>query len=336
MIRQLQLVLIDVPLRDVDRPVGVTLPQSLLYCLQKGKVRSLWNSSNAIPSLRSWQQSLLHALPPSLRGAGLAAAALQWRGEGGALRSGTWMQVQLVNALAGLNDVHISVLEPAPDDELALMQALQPLLLLSGFELHQSTVGHWYVWCENILDIQTPPIKSSLTTNSYNVMPSGSDAQMLRRLMTEIQMLLHQHPVNQSRERIGRAPFNTLWFSGAGSPVTAASGTLQRIMGNMTYVQGLCDQLNATCWPVPCNVNELLNLRDDDMVLVLSAANLDLLNRNWLSPLLAQVAAGAIEHLHIYVDHLRVSLTGGRWPQFRRWLSRSNSVTHILVENELS
>lgn len=37
------------------------------------------------------------------------------------------------------------------------------------------------------------------------------------KLLNEIQMFMHQHPVNQERGRSGRLPVNSLWFWGGGS-----------------------------------------------------------------------------------------------------------------------
>jgi hypothetical protein len=39
----------------------------------------------------------------------------------------------------------------------------------------------------------------------------------LRRLQSEMQMLLYQDPVNEVREQTGRLPLNALWFSGCGA-----------------------------------------------------------------------------------------------------------------------
>ncbi|MCB1639923.1 MAG: hypothetical protein KDI15_13865, partial [Thiothrix sp.] len=39
----------------------------------------------------------------------------------------------------------------------------------------------------------------------------------------ELQMLLHQHPVNQARERQGQLPVNSLWLWGLNDPVYAPS-----------------------------------------------------------------------------------------------------------------
>jgi len=43
------------------------------------------------------------------------------------------------------------------------------------------------------------------------------------RLLNEIQMFMHQHPVNAERMRQGRLPINSLWFWGAGERPAIAS-----------------------------------------------------------------------------------------------------------------
>ena len=45
---------------------------------------------------------------------------------------------------------------------------------------------------------------------------AASDARPWRRWLTEMQMLLHEHPVNAAREARGRAPVTGVWFSGGG------------------------------------------------------------------------------------------------------------------------
>ena len=53
-------------------------------------------------------------------------------------------------------------------------------------------------------------------------LPSGADGGWLRRLMTEAQMLLHDHPVNAAREARGEAPVNGLWLWGSGGDAPPA------------------------------------------------------------------------------------------------------------------
>ena len=309
---------------------GQPLPESLTYCLKKAAVHRLWDQSADIASLVPWQRNLLQTLPRELRAVGDAAAALSWVGEGGALKAGTWMQISLVHFSAGLNDVHIASPTDVTDDQLQqLMSSLQPLLALSGFDLQRSTQGNWYLWCAAVLDVHTTNLNATVSTRSYDILPTGTDAPPVRRLLTEVQMLLNQHPINQQREAHGLAPLNAAWINGAGSPPVATSSTLQRIMSDQPYVLGLCDQLNVTCWPVPRSVDELLAVREDDQVLVL-ADEVASFDRQWLQPLLRASVRGYVGEFHLYLEHLKLSLSGGRWRQLRRSMSAANSVAELL------
>ncbi len=50
--------------------------------------------------------------------------------------------------------------------------------------------------------------------NEY--MPSGDDAAGYRKLVSEVEMSLHDHEVNQRRAADGQQPINCLWFWGGG------------------------------------------------------------------------------------------------------------------------
>jgi hypothetical protein len=48
-------------------------------------------------------------------------------------------------------------------------------------------------------------------------MPSAAQAGGLIRLVSEMQMLLYTHPINEARERRGALAVNAIWFSGTGA-----------------------------------------------------------------------------------------------------------------------
>lgn len=307
------------------------LPPDLIRCLQRGSVTQA-QQGEVTSSLEPWQRSLLQTLPEDARSTGLAAAALCWCGEGGTLRPGTWMHIEPVHFTAGMNDVHIMSLNDISDEQVQqIMSMLQPLLSLSGYELHRSTAGHWYMWCEELLDIHTPLISDGFTTRDYDMLPTGNDAPPLRRLLTEIQMLLHVHPVNSEREQQGLPAANAVWFSGAGSPTPAASSTRQRIMSDHPYVVGLCEQLNVSCWSLPRNAAELLHLRDADMVMVLNAYDPAMLGEQWLQPIMHALHRGKIDELQLFLDDLQLSFHGGRWQQLRRRFTSASSIQELLA-----
>jgi len=57
-------------------------------------------------------------------------------------------------------------------------------------------------------------------------LPERLAGQQLRRLQSEVQMLLHTHPLNDAREARGALPVNSFWLSGTGpsrAPVADSS-----------------------------------------------------------------------------------------------------------------
>ena len=52
---------------------------------------------------------------------------------------------------------------------------------------------------ERALDVRTVTPETAAAIPLEQAMPQGRDAPALRRLMTELQMLLHEHPVNVER-----------------------------------------------------------------------------------------------------------------------------------------
>jgi hypothetical protein len=57
----------------------------------------------------------------------------------------------------------------------------------------------------------------------------GSDpaARSLRSLQSEVQMLLHAHPLNAAREALGLLPVNSFWLSGCGAAQAPAKAPPQ-------------------------------------------------------------------------------------------------------------
>ena len=61
------------------------------------------------------------------------------------------------------------------------------------------------------------------------LLPQGADALLLHGSFNEIQMLLHDHPVNAAREARGALTVNSLWLWGAGRLARCARSGPQRV-----------------------------------------------------------------------------------------------------------
>ncbi|WP_455366297.1 hypothetical protein [Kaarinaea lacus] len=75
---------------------------------------------------------------------------------------------------------------------------------------------HWVMEMPEAPAINTHAINSVVGRKINDFLPYGEEAKPWHALMNELQMLLHSHPVNQSRTMSGMAAANSVWFWGEG------------------------------------------------------------------------------------------------------------------------
>lgn len=78
------------------------------------------------------------------------------------------------------------------------------------------TAKRWYVKLPHAPDIETVPLREAAGRSVGELLPRGKDALAWHRRFNEVQMVLHDHPVNQEREARGVPPVNSTWFWGGG------------------------------------------------------------------------------------------------------------------------
>ena len=74
----------------------------------------------------------------------------------------------------------------------------------------------WYLRLPDAPRLTTTPLSVAVGRDIDPLLPQGSDAMPFRARLNELQMLLHDHPVNQAREARGEVPVNSLWLWGGG------------------------------------------------------------------------------------------------------------------------
>jgi hypothetical protein len=74
----------------------------------------------------------------------------------------------------------------------------------------------WYLRAPDMAPAKTHLLSEAANKNIKNLLPFGANDTAWRSLFNEIQMLLHEHPVNQSREARGEPAVNGTWFWGGG------------------------------------------------------------------------------------------------------------------------
>lgn len=112
-------------------------------------------------------------------------------------------------------------LDPAESAELAHSAA--PAFEAAGLALQAPRPEAWFAlgapWA-----LQAWPWTLASGRHVIAYQPAGPAARAWRRLLTEVQMGWHEHPVNQAREQAGKRPVNALWLDGfVAAPLAARS-----------------------------------------------------------------------------------------------------------------
>ncbi|MDR0458740.1 MAG: phosphoglycerate mutase [Burkholderiaceae bacterium] len=141
-----------------------------------------------------------------------------------------------VHLETGMNDVRLTdpADVPIPEDQSrALLDACAPLLAEDGIALRTVRPDAWLAQGAMLegLTCWSPRRAAGRSLLPGQLLRADDPARQgkLLRLVSELQMLIYAHPVNDARERAGLAAINALWLHGAGrlaQPVTPAPGVL--------------------------------------------------------------------------------------------------------------
>ncbi|NLZ10619.1 MAG: hypothetical protein GX086_04705 [Alcaligenaceae bacterium] len=107
-------------------------------------------------------------------------------------------------------------LQITPAQSLALFDAAKALFDAPGTELMATGTDRWQIRLPEAMvpASASPALVSATRVNDW--WPQDPSTRPLRRLINELQMTWHEHPVNQDRQAQGLAPVNSLWvFGGA-------------------------------------------------------------------------------------------------------------------------
>lgn len=139
------------------------------------------------------------------------------------------------------------------NDECAdeLIDALNTFVESDGLEFYRQSAESWSMSGMPTEALQAYPTSFLAYRKASAFLPEGNEAKDWQRLMSEIQMLFHTHPINQEREQNGQLTVNSLWFwGGANLPDSAVQTGRQSVYSDEPYANALCDHLRAECNPL--------------------------------------------------------------------------------------
>jgi hypothetical protein len=154
--------------------------------------------------------------------------------------------------------------------------------------------------------VTTTPL-ASVRGAIYPWLPAGGDATRWRRWLSEMQMLLHAHPVNALREAHGRVPVTGVWISDGGRVTDVPQGSASAIFApagrDGDVARGLA-HLRGTRAALPPASFAALPLQDDAIVLLDRAIDMNAprLLSEWLAPAVAALERGTLASLSLLAD----------------------------------
>lgn len=309
---------------DVDPPTATSGSSSnvLARLASRGSVRFAWNRADSNTSLRPWQRGMLDSL--QLRETEFASAPISALGHGHLETGPMWLHAEPVHFAAGLDRLSFLGLQGdarvTAQERAALFDALHREFSSGDFTVH-ALGSDWFVRSDSPLQIATSPPDAAAANELRSVMPRGNDAAVLHRTMTELQMVLHEHPVNEKRARIGAPAVNSIWLWGAGSQNEMPTpSSLPLAFGGDAFLRGLYRLIDRKPNSLPRDAAELLpQIGGQGRALIVATEHeYDALESQWIEPLVASLRSGAIGRLDLILGEWHIEATRGALLRFWR------------------
>jgi hypothetical protein len=156
-----------------------------------------------------------------------------------------------MHLIAGMTSVHVdrrSILRLDAGDQAMLVADFQRVFHDSGFHLQPLEAGDFLMLGPEMSPADTQEPARAM---GASMAQQAGFAPALRKLGAEIEMWLHDHPINDTRRRRGEQPVTALWLWGGGPISTAAGGDVgANAVGTPAPTPARADA-NASSAPAP-------------------------------------------------------------------------------------
>lgn len=228
----------------------------------------------------------------TITGGGWPVAAATRQLDAGDAAGDTWLRADPVHVRPDINGArllsHGDALLMGARDATLFLEELRPLFADSGLAIDAPVPTRWYLRLP--VDTVLPPmapVDEALGEDLFDNLPAGPEGRRWRVLLSEAQIVLHNHPHNIARAAAGLAPVNSLWFwGGSRLPEKVESAHAQVLSDDdglraMAALAGADAASLPDAWPDswPGNRGCLVDLRH--------ARDLAVLEQAWFGPALA-------------------------------------------------
>lgn len=221
---------------------------------------------------------------------------------------------------------------PTADETRALIATLNEHFAPDNLAFQAPHPARWYLRVEHAPALVTQSLADVIGRDIDRYLPAGNDGLRWHRILNEIQMLLHEHPVNQARETAGKPALNSVWLWGGGVHPVARGSTFTKLWSDDALALALAATNNIPARPLPESAHPLVGAPAGDagaQLIVLpqlraaihagnsdhSRAILHALEKNWFAPLYSALRHRRLTGLALIVPGerycRRYDITGG-------------------------
>lgn len=225
---------------------------------------------------------------------------------------GYWCYVSPIECHTDYQSAYIQgsghlALEPGEIE--ALQKSLNTLFEADGLKLITVNAQDWFCYVPTRYLAVMQDLSQVLHKNMAGKFPSGPNANYWARLITECQMLLANHLINQTRIKRNKPLISSVWFWGLGKLPASVSTSFDEIYTNDSVLHGLA--LLAEVPSNPCLEGAIMPFSKGhtllcDRLFVEAGSSpseaLEYYENKWFVPLLKALKKGDIDRLNICTD----------------------------------
>ncbi len=230
-----------------------------------------------------------------------------------------------------------TTLDIQPEEATAVIKSLNNHFADDHLMFYAPTPERWYVRLEHAPDLRTIPAIEAANMEWAAARPVGRDGATWRRIGNEIQMLLHTHSINATREASGKLALNALWPWGGGVLPKSLNQPFHSIIADDPLAHGLALASTSPWSTVPGNANLwLATIKSTDTALAVLTSLVDHchpqnipschaevahLEQHWLAPLMRALQRGTLHRLTLHLPdaHVVHHITLNRRNRWKIW-----------------
>jgi hypothetical protein len=238
--------------------------------------------------------------------------------------TGTWLRADPAHLAVSRDNIQLydsHVLKPTLDEMAQIAATLNRHFAEDGLEFIFPDAARGYLRVSPDDMPETTPLWKMGGANVFEHLPRQVNGSTnWRRVSNEIQMLLHDHPVNAAREASQQYPINGLWLWGEGEVNVPSHTKYAHLIARLALARGLANLHGIASAPLPdkfvmpINNNSLIVLHTPTRE-IRSMSPFDWqmavndIDNNWIAPAMAAFDAKQLTSLTVIVANESSTLT---------------------------